>query len=713
MSVLRLWLLLICAVLAGCKSTGEQSISAAQKNQRYMSVIDTFRNNPERVSYNAIWRAYLASSFVRDVVQKDEEYKQILIDIAQHNVLCTDINWFELTRANFWSVKPHLSAQSCFESYGDLAQARYHASAVALIESGIRASGNGNEYYSAYEVMTWADAFDMMERSDHEIIDIYLQLAHAKQAIYLIYVVNDPVTGLQKEIYFENNQFIHSVLGVQYPFGVISNLLETQVIDPLVIKDTGARLAKAQLLTHRQEWEAAVALYNRATQDNSPIAYYKLGVLCLNKVPVNDLNTQCESYFTHSADMGYLDANIALALMYEQGIGVEPNITRANEYMTDAEQGLSPGDGRLKYAWLYKKVADANALEEQTKYIEMAASEGSLKAKYYIQLHALQEVKEDELVNTLSGFSLLAEQGLTGAQSTYAELLLRANKKGSDGWLKAKKWIDKAAQKHHPHGDYLKGLALKFGYFDTPDKMAAYLAFRRSALNYSARAQLELGRSYQFGEVVSADQDLAISWYLLCANKGNKQCLNKAGQYFRRGLAVEQSDVIARSYFELAAELGYTPSMTHLAQMYIFGDGGEQNLEQARVLYNKACDKGYSKACVELGLLHRDGDNLKRDSALASKLFNIACDNNYMTGCHFLAEAYRDGHGVSQDLKRAVAMFVKVCKSNKESRSCRNLAEMYELGHGVEKSEAFSQYYRKAACQHSTIGSCTLEYNTH
>ncbi len=109
---------------------------------------------------------------------------------------------------------------------GDGLKSNYHNSAVEFLLTGILSSGDGTNYYSAFEVATWGDASDFIELTDYEVVDSYLSLLHHGQALYFIYLVNDPETGLQQEIFFENSKFLHAILEIQYPFVGISDYLE-------------------------------------------------------------------------------------------------------------------------------------------------------------------------------------------------------------------------------------------------------------------------------------------------------------------------------------------------------------------------------------------------------------------------------------------------------------------------------------------------------
>ena len=160
----------------------------------------------------------LISDQVDETAVKQEVYLDILTKLEEQQMSCADVDWAELTHQNFWSIKPHLTAQTCYEQMGVQASAEYHAAVVEFLLTGILSNGNGENYYSAFEVATWGDAHDVLDLAGFTIVDAYLKLTHQGQGLFYIVVADDPNSGKQREIYFDNNKFLHQVMGYPIPF---------------------------------------------------------------------------------------------------------------------------------------------------------------------------------------------------------------------------------------------------------------------------------------------------------------------------------------------------------------------------------------------------------------------------------------------------------------------------------------------------------------
>ncbi|CAH9060055.1 hypothetical protein PSECIP111951_02194 [Pseudoalteromonas holothuriae] len=685
-------MLLVIFLLSGCKSTSQLN---NPNDEKYKMRVQQFAEQPNKVTYESLLLSFVNSSYVHSIGDHDLVYRNTLASITNQEIACTEVDWFALTQRNFLSIKPHLSAQSCYQSANIQSKAEFHRGAVEFLLAGIKASGNGQHYYSAYQVTTWDDASDFIELSNYQVVDGYASLSHQNQAIYLVYVVNDITTGRQKEIYFENSKFIHGVLGLQYPFSGLGNHLELSVIDSLVVSDNIiAKIAKAGHLAELKKWPQAISLYQNVAQQNSAVAFYRLGMLCLTGETEHDFDKPCGEYFRSSASLGYMNAYVALTYIYLEGAGVVKSPDTASEYITLARQGLSLGD-----VW-YKLTAIERTLNRQrgrlldSEYLRKAIDYDSAPAKFY-QLIESQNIEQEVQIAQLKK---LAQTGFAPAQTSYARMLLASAKKGSKAWQQAQLWLDKATEQYYPNAFYLKGIALQNGLFDKPDKIAAYLAFQKAALVHHAQSQWRLGYYHSIGDVVEQDHRLAGSWYSLCSLAGNSNCLFSLGIHFRNGLAIEKDDRVAFKYFEQAAQKGHKMSKFYLATMYLQGAGVDKNIDKALSLYQQACDESVAKACIKLALIYRSGDLIGVNNQRANKLFDKACQLKNMDACNYLAQAYQSGLSVGQNLKRAIELYTQACESRKQTESCFSLAQLYQQGHGVSKSIDDAKYYYQIAC---------------
>jgi len=177
-------MLSVLCIVTGCASTDKQESTkkSIDHNAKFTQLITQFKKSPESVTYDKLWHVYLKSDQIDNSGVKQDEYMQLVQKLENREIGCAEINWESVTLQNFWSIKPHISAQTCYESLGNTEQASFHASVIEFLLSGILSNGDGKSYYSAYEIATWGDASDVIEFSGYEVIDSFLELKHYGQA---------------------------------------------------------------------------------------------------------------------------------------------------------------------------------------------------------------------------------------------------------------------------------------------------------------------------------------------------------------------------------------------------------------------------------------------------------------------------------------------------------------------------------------------------
>jgi TPR repeat protein len=169
--------------------------------------------------------------------------------------------------------------------------------------------------------------------------------------------------------------------------------------------------------------------------------------------------------------------------------------------------------------------------------------------------------------------------------------------------------------------EYNLGVAALSGKEGRPDYGRALEAFRKTARDGYAPAQLALAKMYLDGVGVQRDPRIAAEW---CA-KAAKQGLLEAE--FMSGL--------------MAAN----------------GDGMAQNPSGAANWYKKAAAQGHPKAQLNLGLAYETGTGVRLDQAQALKLIRSSAEQGLAQAQYWLGLRYRDGAGVPKDAVAALVWF--------------------------------------------------------
>jgi uncharacterized protein len=701
MQILSVIFVLLMLFISGCVSTDKNNKknNPVDHNQHFLELVKKFKKSSDSVTYEDFWRAYLKSDQVEETALKQEHYLELVKKIQNKELSCKDINWEEVTLKNFWSIKPHLYAQSCYEEMDNVELASFHESAVNFILSGILSKGSGKNYHTAYEVATLGDASDVIELTGYEVVDSYLELAHYGQALYYVYVVNDLETGLQKEIFFENNQFLHKILHIPYPFAALDNQLKN-VVDFMAKTDSYAKIAKANILVAEHNYNDAVKMYLNAINDGSAIANFQLGILCHSKKQSILKQDECIDYIFQSAEMGYLNASILLAFIYKEGIEVEQDGKLSDEIMSNLDKRLEPGEAWYKFASFYKNAIGIDKPDEHKNYLNKATSLGSKAAEYESTLLALDEVDwkdPNQVESIMERLKTIAEKGLDSAQATYANTLLRLNEKGTEKWHEAKQWIEKSVAQNNPFANHLLGDSFQYGYFGEVNLSKAYEAYNEAASNYYPKSQLNVGYFHDIGNVVDVDKRLALSWYFLCSRAGNLSCIRNLGVYFREGIIVEQNYDIAFGHFKFSSDKGNIQSTTSLGLLYKHGYGVEKDINMANELFKKSCDLYDGEGCTNLGVSYKNGEGFDVDYKKANELYEKGCINDDSDGCNFLAISYEKGRGIELNYARAAELYEQSCEMG-NAASCFNLGYMYKQGTGVNKNISKAKELYNKAC---------------
>ena len=89
----------------------------------------------------------------------------------------------------------------------------------------------------------------------------------------------------------------------------------------------------------------------------------------------------------------------------------------------------------------------------------------------------------------------------------------------------------------------------------------------------NAKAQSTLGAMYLYGVGTSKDEEEALNWFQLAAEKEDLDAYIFLGKMFQEGISVAQDNVESFKWFRLAAGQGDVFSQTSIAYMFANGEG--------------------------------------------------------------------------------------------------------------------------------------------
>jgi TPR repeat protein len=183
----------------------------------------------------------------------------------------------------------------------------------------------------------------------------------------------------------------------------------------------------------------------------------------------------------------------------------------------------------------WRMQAMAGQVELAIPQLKQAASEHNISAQ-----RALAEVLLHKL-NTAQEGARYAEQAAQ-AGDVLAQYMLgkayfdgSASKTGVPDLLKARHWLEKAAENQNESAMYLLGLMYKSGYAGSVDYALSAKWLARAVQLDHAEAMFMLANAYHDGQGVAQDQQQALRLYQAAAERENPQAAQVLAMAYRDG----------------------------------------------------------------------------------------------------------------------------------------------------------------------------------
>jgi TPR repeat protein len=114
-----------------------------------------------------------------------------------------------------------------------------------------------------------------------------------------------------------------------------------------------------------------------------------------------------------------------------------------------------------------------------------------------------------------------------------------------------------------------------------------------------AKAQVNLGLLYFYGQGVSQDDAEAEKWFRMAAGHGDALAQHNLGVMYDTGRGVPQDQVEALKWYRKAADQGLADGQYDLGQKYASGHGVPRDYVRALMWFNLAAAQGHQYAAME------------------------------------------------------------------------------------------------------------------
>ena len=247
-----------------------------------------------------------------------------------------------------------------------------------------------------------------------------------------------------------------------------------------------------------------------------------LGMFYLKNYGINLLefekdNTKAVELFQKAAEKGWTHAIFMLSICYSEGIGVQIDIKKAEEYCKQASQD------EAQFAEI---LSGKIPIEKIIELLHTSAKIGNTLAQF--QLGIFYEYEKKDLWEASVWYSKAAIGDNPDAQYKLGEgyftgHIFPKNK------TEAFKWLEKAAFQDHLPAMCKLGICYENGYGITKNKYIAVSLYRQAAEKDNTEAQINLGRCYEkgIGNLIKSWAS-ASQWYMKANELGDpyaERCL--------------------------------------------------------------------------------------------------------------------------------------------------------------------------------------------
>ena len=257
--------------------------------------------------------------------------------------------------------------------------------------------------------------------------------------------------------------------------------------------------------------------------------------------------------------------------------------------------------------------------------------------------------------------------------------------------------IKKATKAGNPKGYNVMGVCYKWGIGVERNLEKSVEYFLISAKLGFASGQYNLGVAFLIGEGISKDYKKSVLWLEKAVKQDHASAFGALGKCYREGKGVAKNLIKGFELTKIAASQGDVQFQYELGNCYYNGCGTKQNYKQAVYWYQISANQGYANAQFSLGLCYANGIGIEKKCKEAVYWYRKSAEQGNASAQNNLGVCYKKGNGCKQSFRVAVGLFQK---SSKQGNSCAlyNLGTCFEEGTGVEQNLAKAiECYNEAA----------------
>ncbi|KAF9582144.1 hypothetical protein BGW38_000590 [Lunasporangiospora selenospora] len=202
----------------------------------------------------------------------------------------------------------------------------------------------------------------------------------------------------------------------------------------------------------------------------------------------------------------------------------------------------------------------------------------------------------------------------------------------------ALKWLKQAADQGHNSARNNLAYYYRNGVAGVPSNdIEATQLFLSAAVEGDILAQINAGRSFEYGQGVDQNYKEAFKWYQKASESGDALAQYHLGECYYFGQGVSEDYVRASQLWQKAADGGYNQAQYNLGQAFFVGRGVSQDLQKAASLWSRAAMQGHMEAQYNLAISYLKGMGISKDENMAKSWLKSAADQGHIGAQRTLA----------------------------------------------------------------------------
>jgi uncharacterized protein len=395
--------------------------------------------------------------------------------------------------------------------------------------------------------------------------------------------------------------------------------------------------------------------YRLAAAADVPQAHLGLAMFLLQDATTDEPTFAGLAHMRKAAEGNLPDALYYMAVIYERGIGVLPDLEQAAEFYGKAAQG-GVNNARAKYGFMLLNGIGVkqNKVEGET-WLRRAALAGDPEAA--LTVANIYVRGDDDLpphfAEAAQWFRVAAEGGSRSAARALAILHLTGAGTPRDP-DEAAKWFRKAAEAGDVVAQSDLAELMRRGQTNPRFTEAAPVHdwFEQAAEAGDAAAAYNFAVCLAEGVNLEKDEARAAYWF----RKAAETVADAAYAYataLEHGRGVDKDEVAARDWMMRAAEAKLPVALLNLGRMHNMGVGGPHDDEAAKQCFEQAAEAGEVHAMFVLGALHGGGHGIATDRAISLAWYRKAAVSGHAGAALMLGKYLRLGIATPVDLDAA------------------------------------------------------------